>query len=194
LSTIIKTLRESKGLTQAQVAKEVGVSQQAVVQWEAGDTAPRGKNLLKAAEVLGTDVKTLKSNKSADGVDIVDFKQATYDILMPTAKGMLAIEVKKSGHKWQFDYCSDTFAMEVVPGDDANKQHVMHSLWQLATYHAATGKPTDLIIVGEPDRAFSAVALQKLTAQAALLGVQVFRTSELDELPALLSELQAELG
>lgn len=193
MSTIIKTLRETKGLTQVQLAKEVGVSQQAVVQWENGDTAPRGKNLLRAAEVLGTDVKTLKSGKQAE-VDIVDFKQAAYDLLIETAKGRLAIEVKKSGHKWQFDYLSDDFALEIVPGDDGNKAHVMHSLWQLATYHAATGKPTDLIIVGEPERGFSAVALQKLTAQAALLGVNVYRTAELEDLPELVQELQAELG
>ena len=193
MSTLIKTLREAKGLTQVQLAKEVGVSQQAVVQWENGDTAPRGKNLLKAAEVLGTDVKTIKSGTPAE-IDIVSFKRAAYDILMPTAKGFIAIEVKQSGHKWQFDYLNDAFALEVVPGDESNKQHVMHSLWQLATYHAATGKAADLIIVGEPDRAFSAVALQKLSAQAALLGVNVFRTSELENLPELVKELQSELG
>lgn len=189
MSTIIKTLRESKGLTQAQVAKDVGVSQQAVVQWENGDTAPRGKNLTRAAEVLGTDVKTLKNNRPAS-IDIDGFKQDVYDILSVSAKGKIAIEVKRSGVKWQFDYLSQTMAAEVVPGDESSKAHVMHSLWQLATYHAATGLKSDLIIVGEPDRAFTAIALQRLTVEASLLGVGVYRTGEVDEVPSLIANLE----
>lgn len=50
----IREAREAAGLTQAEVARRVGVSKQAVGQWESGDTRSiRGDNLLALARVLG---------------------------------------------------------------------------------------------------------------------------------------------
>jgi len=54
----IKTARKAARLTQEQLAKRVGVSRPAVVQWESGHTkALDGANLVRAA--IATDVEPL---------------------------------------------------------------------------------------------------------------------------------------
>mgnify|MGYP001798850284 CR=1 FL=1 len=52
IAKIIRDGREKLNLTQSQLAELVGVSPQAVQQWESGATQPRGKRLNKIAEVL----------------------------------------------------------------------------------------------------------------------------------------------
>jgi transcriptional regulator with XRE-family HTH domain len=51
-SRIIRDAREKLKLNQSQLAELIGVSPQAVQQWESGATQPRGKRLSKIAEVL----------------------------------------------------------------------------------------------------------------------------------------------
>lgn len=48
--------RLRSGLTQQQLADIVGVSQQAITQWEAGDALPRMRRRNAAAKVLGVDL------------------------------------------------------------------------------------------------------------------------------------------
>lgn len=52
IAKIIRDGREKLDLNQSQLAERVGVSPQAVQQWESGATQPRGKRLNKIAEVL----------------------------------------------------------------------------------------------------------------------------------------------
>lgn len=52
IAKIIREGRERLNLNQSQLAELVGVSPQAVQQWEAGATQPRGKRLNKIAQVL----------------------------------------------------------------------------------------------------------------------------------------------
>lgn len=52
IAKIIRDGREKLNLNQSQLAERVGVSPQAVQQWESGATQPRGKRLNKIAEVL----------------------------------------------------------------------------------------------------------------------------------------------
>jgi HTH-type transcriptional regulator, cell division transcriptional repressor len=52
IAKIIREGREKLNLNQSQLAERVGVSPQAVQQWESGTTQPRGKRLNKIAEVL----------------------------------------------------------------------------------------------------------------------------------------------
>jgi HTH-type transcriptional regulator, cell division transcriptional repressor len=51
-ATVIREAREKLNLNQSQLADLLGVSPQAVQQWESGATQPRGKRLSKIAEVL----------------------------------------------------------------------------------------------------------------------------------------------
>src|SRR6185312_5536472 len=52
MAKIIREAREKLNLNQSQLAELVGVSPQAVQQWESGATQPRGKRLNKIAEGL----------------------------------------------------------------------------------------------------------------------------------------------
>lgn len=52
IAKIIRDGREKLNLNQSQLAERVGVTPQAVQQWESGATQPRGKRLNKIAEVL----------------------------------------------------------------------------------------------------------------------------------------------
>lgn len=49
----IKRLRESLGMTQTQLAEQVGVSVSSICKYEAGEKVPRDKTKIRLAEVLG---------------------------------------------------------------------------------------------------------------------------------------------
>lgn len=51
---LIKALRESRGLTQTELAEKTGISQQSIAKWENG-TPPRPGNIALLAEALGVD-------------------------------------------------------------------------------------------------------------------------------------------
>lgn len=55
-SARIKELREVRGLTQEAFAKRIGGSKQLVSSWEAGDTMPQIKTLLKICTIFGVPI------------------------------------------------------------------------------------------------------------------------------------------
>ena len=55
----LKAAREKSGKTQAQVAKEVGISVAQYQNIEYGKSEPGVRTAIRIAEVLGVDVKTL---------------------------------------------------------------------------------------------------------------------------------------
>lgn len=59
----MKRIRKLKKLTQAQIAASVGVTASAVTQREAGDTGPKGKNLISLAKLLGCSPSWLQTGK-----------------------------------------------------------------------------------------------------------------------------------
>lgn len=60
----IRQLRMEKGYSQATLADKIGVSQQAVTQWETGDAMPRADKLPELARLLGCKVDDLFTNQS----------------------------------------------------------------------------------------------------------------------------------
>ncbi|MDT2909667.1 helix-turn-helix transcriptional regulator [Lactococcus lactis] len=67
----IKKARLKSGLTQAQVAEKLGVSQAQYARWESGGRNPKDDTLEKLAEVFGVGTDTLKGRD--DGLeDIVN--------------------------------------------------------------------------------------------------------------------------
>jgi transcriptional regulator with XRE-family HTH domain len=69
----IARYRRALGLTQSQLAKELGVAMQSVQTWEKG-TQPHPRNLKRLAEVLGVD--TLKLSDEIDAANAEDGKPA----------------------------------------------------------------------------------------------------------------------
>ena len=55
----IRLAREKMNLTQAQVAKALGVQQSAVAQWESGETKPLADKLLALAKLFGCTIDEL---------------------------------------------------------------------------------------------------------------------------------------
>ena len=71
LSDTIKSLRKKKGLSQAQIAIKLGITQGAISQWEHGLTEPASDQLLALAQIFGVSVYELK------GVDEPKQKEPT---------------------------------------------------------------------------------------------------------------------
>ena len=52
----VKRLRESKNMTQSEIALALGVNRTAVSMWETGDSMPRAELLPQLAKVLGCTI------------------------------------------------------------------------------------------------------------------------------------------
>ena len=61
----IRKLRKSAGLTQAQLAEKVGVSQATVSEWERGDYLPGAQKLPALADALGCTISDLYNTNTA---------------------------------------------------------------------------------------------------------------------------------
>lgn len=55
----IKTVRESKNLTQQYIANELGISRTSVAMWETGEAMPRADKLPELAKILGCTIDEL---------------------------------------------------------------------------------------------------------------------------------------
>lgn len=60
--------REAKGLSQSQLARDMGVSPQAVQNWEAGKANPKGDRLSSLAMILGVSVDHLINGRPLNGL------------------------------------------------------------------------------------------------------------------------------
>lgn len=72
----ITAARESARLNQSELARQMGVSPQAVQKWEAGETVPRGQRIERLASVLGVAVGYLMSGDEVSGLRLVSDKPA----------------------------------------------------------------------------------------------------------------------
>lgn len=55
----IISLRKNKGISQVQLANELGISRQAVSRWENDQNVPDMRNFIQLAEILDTEVEYL---------------------------------------------------------------------------------------------------------------------------------------
>lgn len=68
----LKEKRLERRITQAEVAKKIGVKRSAVSQWEADETLPRGKNLTLLCQVLSCDINWIQNGKTLNKENIMD--------------------------------------------------------------------------------------------------------------------------
>lgn len=91
----LRNIRKSMGLTQAELAKKLSVSKQAVVKWENG-ILPTGDNLLEIHKVLGIsldemfDIKEkdikLRVNDETDPFEIISEVEMVLGVLKKSIK------------------------------------------------------------------------------------------------------------
>lgn len=59
----ITELRKQQNISQLQLAKDLGISRQAVSKWENGQSLPDTEKLIQLAELLDTDIEYLSSGR-----------------------------------------------------------------------------------------------------------------------------------
>lgn len=62
----LRDLREAAGLSQVGLAKLIGVTRNAISQWESGETVPSSRRLAKLGKVLGVSVDSIFSEVNHD--------------------------------------------------------------------------------------------------------------------------------
>jgi transcriptional regulator with XRE-family HTH domain len=62
-SNNIRYYRKKLGISQADIAKELGVSPNSVSKWETGKTMPDLKHAIRLSEILGTELGVLFARK-----------------------------------------------------------------------------------------------------------------------------------
>ena len=90
MGEIISTLRREKGMTQKQIADQLGITDKAVSKWERDIAFPDTATIPKLAEILGVSVEELLNAKS---VPVTGHKGAGYltDLILkavPIAMGI----------------------------------------------------------------------------------------------------------
>ena len=65
MGAMIAALRKEKGMTQLELAKELGVTDKAVSKWERDLSCPDISSIPKLAQVLGVSVDELMQSKAA---------------------------------------------------------------------------------------------------------------------------------
>ena len=66
LGTMISSLRKQKGMTQAELAQKMNITDKAVSKWERDLSCPDVNSIPKLAEVLGVSVEELMQVKGAN--------------------------------------------------------------------------------------------------------------------------------
>ncbi|MBE6902868.1 MAG: helix-turn-helix domain-containing protein [Ruminococcaceae bacterium] len=88
-----RIFRKQSGLTQEEVAEELGVSRQAVAKWERGDTAPDIEFCIKLAGLYGTTVDALVSTAYTYD-DAPDGRKHAFGVAKVNDKGQITLPKK----------------------------------------------------------------------------------------------------
>ena len=89
----IKRLRQQKGLTQDQVAEELGVSYQAVSKWENNANTPDIALLPRIADLFGVSIDSLFSDRIADSAELQPFMRDDDVIRVVQMRGRRVLKV-----------------------------------------------------------------------------------------------------
>lgn len=92
----IVVLRKKKGITQEELANELGVSAQAVSKWENNSSCPDVSLLTKIADYFGVSVDALLRAQEEDIVDLAEEKE---DNVKPDDKKNIVIKIMQQNGK-----------------------------------------------------------------------------------------------
>ncbi len=77
LGNKLQTLRKQKGLSQEQLAEQLGVSRQAVSKWELNTTLPETENIIKIKNIFGVSFDYLLDENITEITDKVETIEIT---------------------------------------------------------------------------------------------------------------------
>jgi transcriptional regulator with XRE-family HTH domain len=117
----IRDARGRKGLTQEQLAADVGVQRGAVARWEKGGRAPRGEFLTKIARALDTTAEQLQGDAPARTADVEAYRLGLYEAAKRLRE--LAQELEGGGPKVD--------ARSVKTGHHSRKRVGVHGVKQV---------------------------------------------------------------
>lgn len=90
LKEILKAERAKKGISQKELAKHIGVSQQTIGSWETGRTEPSQEMLKALASFFDISIDYLLNNQNPDNSaitkDLTKQQQVSYEQFKETAK------------------------------------------------------------------------------------------------------------
>ena len=75
ISEKIKQIRVSRGMTQAEVAKKLGISRSGVNAWEMGITVPSTQYIIALSQLFNVSSDYLLNIKTTSGIDITGLSE-----------------------------------------------------------------------------------------------------------------------
>lgn len=84
LADKIKTIRESAGLTQAEVARTLGISRSGVNAWEMGLSVPSTQYIVELAKLFNVSTDYLLGMRSTSTISIAGLSQKQVAVLLET--------------------------------------------------------------------------------------------------------------
>ena len=87
----LKLYRKKSGLTQEQIAEELGVSRQAVAKWERGETLPDIENVMALADLFEVSIDSLVRSLASYAQARVDDKKHLFGITTVNDKGQITL-------------------------------------------------------------------------------------------------------
>ncbi|MFU2205768.1 helix-turn-helix domain-containing protein [Streptococcus pluranimalium] len=76
LAINLKRYRQDQGLTQAELAEQLDVSDKTISKWENGDTYPSKRNMMRISDQLGVSIESLlieSSQKESRGLRVGNY-------------------------------------------------------------------------------------------------------------------------
>jgi transcriptional regulator with XRE-family HTH domain len=153
LSDNIKRIRLENNLTQEQLAKELGVSAQAVSKWETSETYPDGALLVPLAKALGVSLDELFGN---DSVNMADISCRIIALLHKTEKKERFNVARDIG--WQIERglfnCSMEIEKKYDPDEIKNQKNSSYILNDNGFTFISNGKEPFFSVFPEPENGF----------------------------------------
>jgi transcriptional regulator with XRE-family HTH domain len=100
----VKELREQKGISQAELARDMDVTQSTVGNWEADVRRPTTKKMIQLAEYFSVSVDHLLGNETLDPQMILltrrlkSLPENDREFLIDNFKNTIAVYLKSKGH------------------------------------------------------------------------------------------------
>lgn len=120
--TSIKELRKQKHVSQAELARELGIHQTAVSQWENGRTMPDTDSLNKLSEYFGVSIDRLLGKTVGKGVKIRVLGYIRAGLPVEAVEDVLGYEeitpeMASQGEYFGLEIKGDSMMPRIYPGD-----------------------------------------------------------------------------